>query len=73
MGIATFIFTFILTIVEVSAGYIGELWGLRESLLVLAIGSAPIAIYLLVLWGRELDKETAESSKAKKQRTLKIF
>ncbi len=73
MGIATFIFTFILTIVEVSAGYIGELWGLRESLLVLAIGSAPIAIYLLVLWGRELDKEKAESSKAKKQRTLKIF
>ena len=73
IGIATFIFTFILTIVEVSAGFIGQLWGLRESLLVLALGSSPMAIYLLVMWGRMVDKDRAESPKLKKQRTLKTF
>ncbi|HUU07675.1 MAG TPA: hypothetical protein VMW88_04620, partial [Thermoplasmata archaeon] len=57
IAIATFMFTFILTAVEVSSGWVATAWGLTESLLVLALGSAPIAVLLMVLWNRQVDAE----------------
>jgi len=69
MSIASFMFTGILTVVEVAAGWVATYWGLKTSLLILAVGTAPISIYLLVLWTRELDKESA--ARVKYQRVLK--
>lgn len=64
MAIATFTFTLLLVAVEVGAGYVATAWGLIESLLVLAVLSAPIAVALLVLWGKELEKERASGISA---------
>jgi MFS family permease len=62
IAIATFMFTFILTAVEVASGYIATAWGLTESLVVLAITSAPIAVLLMVLWNRAIDAERSIES-----------
>lgn len=59
MAIATFTFTTLLVAVEVGVGYIATAWGLIESLMLLAVLSAPIAVALLIMWGRELDREQA--------------
>jgi MFS family permease len=59
MAIATFTFTALLVIVEVGIGYVASAWGLIESLMLLAIVSTPVAVVLLVMWGRELDREKA--------------
>jgi MFS family permease len=69
MSIASFMFTGILTVVEVAAGWVATYWGLKTSLLILALGTAPISIYLLTLWNRELDKEN--SARVRYQRVLK--
>ena len=60
ISIATFIFTIVLVLVEVGAGFMASAWGLIESLFVLTLCTAPIALILIVLWNREVDR--AESS-----------
>lgn len=56
IAIASMLFTLLVVVVEVATGYIASLWGLEESLLVLACCVAPIGAVLLVLWSREVDK-----------------
>jgi MFS family permease len=57
VSIATFVFTIILVLVEVGAGFMASAWGLIESLFVLTLCTAPIALILIVLWNREVDRE----------------
>jgi len=52
-------FTVLLVIVEVASGWVASAWGLKESLLVLAIASAPVAVVLLLLWSKEVDASRA--------------
>ncbi len=54
-ALATFIFTAVLVVIEVASGWVATAWGLRESLLVLALASTPVALYLLGIWSREVD------------------
>jgi hypothetical protein len=56
VSIATFIFTIVLVLVEVGAGFMASAWGLIESLFVLTLCTAPIALILIVLWNREVDR-----------------
>lgn len=69
VAIATFMFTGILTVVELGAGWLGEQIGLVESLAILAVASAPFMVYLLYIWDVEARKDTA--SKRKLMRVLK--
>ena len=55
VAIATLLFTAVLTVVEVSAGWVASEFGLTTSLLVLALAATPIGFYLLMLWNREVD------------------
>jgi MFS family permease len=57
MAIAVFTFTIILVGFEVAFGYMASAWGLIESLMTLAIVTAPLAAVLLLLWSKEVDKE----------------
>jgi len=65
VALATFIFTVLLVAVELASGWVASAWGLRESLLVLAVGSAPVAILLLMLWNREVDASKASGAAQK--------
>ena len=62
MAIATFTFTLLLMIVEIGAGYVATEWGLIESLMVLALTTAPVALVLMILWNREIEREKAETT-----------
>ena len=44
--------------------------GTRETMALLAVAVAPIGLYLILLWRRELD---AESKRKKRIRTLRQF
>jgi MFS family permease len=69
VAIASLIFTAVLTAVELPAGWLAEEIGMRTTMAILAVAVAPIGLYLLVLWNREVDKSII----AKKYRTLKQF
>jgi len=69
VGIATFIFTVLLTAVEVPSGWLATEFGARNTMLILALACAPIGFYLLSIWNKEVDKEKRE----KRVRTLKRF
>jgi len=69
VAIATFIFTAALTAVEIPSGWLASTYGARETMLILAIACAPIGIYLLSIWNKEIDREKSE----KKVRILKQF
>ncbi len=56
MAIASMMFTVAVVVVEVMTGWIASLWGLEESLLVLALAIAPVGTLLLVLWSKEVNK-----------------
>lgn len=56
MAIASMLFTVAVVMVEVSTGWIASVWGLEESLMVLALATAPVGVLLLWLWGKEVDK-----------------
>ncbi|MEW5747369.1 MAG: MFS transporter [Candidatus Thermoplasmatota archaeon] len=56
IAIASMLFTLLVVVVEIGTGWIAELWGLEESVLVLACCVAPIGAVLLILWNREVDK-----------------
>ncbi|UCE80279.1 MAG: MFS transporter [Methanobacteriota archaeon] len=57
MAIAVFTFTALLVVVEIGIGFVASAWGLINSLLLMAILSTPIAVLLLVMWSREVDRE----------------
>ncbi len=69
VAIANLIFTAVLTAVELPAGWLAEEIGMRTTMAILAVAIAPIGIYLLIQWNKEVDK----SASAKKYRTLKQF
>ena len=56
IAIASMLFTLLVVVVELTTGWIASLWGLEESLMVLACAVAPIGVALLLLWSREVDK-----------------
>jgi len=60
MAIASMIFTAVLTVVEIGSGKVADIWGLQTSLLVLAIGIAPVGILLMLLWNKEVDQADAD-------------
>ena len=67
VAIASLLFTIFLTIIELPAGLVASAWGIRNTMMILALGCAPIGFYLLALWNREVDA----SKKTKRQRVLK--
>ncbi len=67
VSIAAFLFTFVLAPIEIGFGFIATEWGTRESLLVLAAALAPVGLYLLTVWNKEVDI----SRRSKRVRTLK--
>ncbi|UCE45128.1 MAG: MFS transporter [Methanobacteriota archaeon] len=69
VSIATFMFTAVLVAVEVLAGFLASAWGLIESLFVLTLATAPIAVILLLLWSREIDREKKARLDASWERT----
>jgi len=69
VAIASLIFTAVLTAVELPSGWLAEEMGVRNTMAILAVSVAPVGLYLLMLWNREVD----ESAAAKKYRTLKQF
>ncbi len=64
IAIATFMFTFTLAITEVASGYVATEWGLPESLALLAIITAPVAIILMLMWNKTVDAERAAGTSA---------
>lgn len=56
IAIASMLFTLSVIVVELSTGWIASVWGLEESLLVLACAVAPLGAILLILWSREVDR-----------------
>lgn len=56
IAIASMLFTLLIVVAEVMTGWIESLWGLEESLLVLALAIAPVGFILLVLWNKEVDR-----------------
>jgi len=63
MAIASMMFTVAVVVVEVCTGWIAAMWGLEESLLVLALASTPLGISLLVLWRKEVRKFSRPSTR----------
>lgn len=57
MAISVFIFTSLLVVFEVGFGYMASVWGLVESIMVMAMMTIPLASALLWLWSKEVDKE----------------
>lgn len=58
-AISSVMFTAILVTVETSAGFVAEAWSIQGSVLLIALGSLPIALFLLLTWGRLIDSERA--------------
>jgi len=56
IAIGTFIFTAVLTVVEVSSGWAATQWGTPWTMMILAIALTPIGVLLLWAWFREVDK-----------------
>ena len=67
MAIASLIFTAVLTAVELPSGWLAEELGMRATMAILAVSIAPVGLYLLLLWSREVD------SSKKRTRTLRQF
>jgi len=67
VAIASLIFTAVLTAVELPSGWLANEIGTRETMVILAVVVAPIGLYLLLLWNREVDK----SCDVERVRTLK--
>jgi len=73
IAIATFLFTLLLAVVEIPAGWYATGSGMRETLLILAICITPIGIYLLRKWYKEVNRLPSEAQLLRKTRTLKRF
>lgn len=59
IAIASMLFTVFVVVTEVAVGWIGLIWGLEESLLVLAVAVAPVGVFLIIQWMKEVDKFAA--------------
>ena len=70
VSIATLLFTLVLAPIEIGFGFVATEWGTRESLLILALAAAPVGLFLLSIWFKEVD---LSKQKAKKVRALKQF
>jgi len=70
VSIATLLFTLVLAPIEIGFGFVATEWGTRESLLLLALVAAPVGLFLLSIWFKEVD---LSKQKTKKIRTLKQF
>lgn len=68
VALSSMIFTVFLTAVELPSGWLANEFGTRETMALLAVAVAPIGLYLILLWRRELD---AESKRKKRIRTLR--
>lgn len=67
VAIGNFIFTAVLTVVELSSGWAATQYGTPQTMLMLAIALTPVGTLLLWAWFREVDK----SKEAPHIRTLK--
>ncbi len=70
VSIATLLFTVVLAPIEIGFGFVATEWGTRESLLILALVAAPVGLFLLSIWFKEVD---LSKQKTKKIRSLKQF
>jgi MFS family permease len=59
IAISSMLFTLFVVVAEVLVGWIALLWGLEESLIVLAMAITPVGLFLIVQWMREVDKFAA--------------
>jgi ABC-type glycerol-3-phosphate transport system permease component len=57
MAIAAFTFTSLLVVIEVGFGYMASTWGLVESIMAMTLMTIPLAVFLLLQWSKEVDKE----------------
>ena len=57
MAIAAFTFTSLLVVIEVGFGYMASAWGLVESIMVMTLMTIPLAVFLLLQWSKEVDRE----------------
>ncbi|OGS56545.1 MAG: hypothetical protein A3K60_06805 [Euryarchaeota archaeon RBG_19FT_COMBO_56_21] len=69
IAIGTFIFTAVLTVVEISSGWAATKWGTPQTMLLLGIALSPVGILLLWAWFRQVDKATQRPQ----MRALKHF
>jgi MFS family permease len=68
VSIATLLFTLVLAPIEIGFGFVATEWGTRESLLILALVAAPVGLFILSIWFKEVD---LSKQKTKNIRTLK--
>jgi hypothetical protein len=69
MAIGMFIFTAVLTVVEVSSGWAASQWGTPQTMLILGIALTPVGILLLWAWFKEVNK----ANRPNQVRVLKQF
>ena len=55
VAISSLLFTLLLTLVELPAGWVASDWGVRNTMMALALAVMPVGLYLLVIWNREVD------------------
>jgi MFS family permease len=68
VALASLIFTVLLTAVELPSGWLANEFGTRETMALLAAAVAPVGLYLILLWNKEVDAEAK-----RRVRTLKKF
>lgn len=56
IAIASLLFTVFLVAIELPSGWFATKFGIRETMLVLAVAIAPIGFLLLRIWNKEVDK-----------------
>lgn len=64
IAIATLLFTVFLVAIELPSGWFATSYGMRTTMMVLAIGATPVGLYLLRLWSREVDAEAEKDAHA---------
>lgn len=73
ISIATFLFTLLLALVEIPAGWYAQQSNLRETLLIMALILAPIGAYLLHRWFKEVDRIPGSGETLPRTRVLKKY
>ncbi len=73
ISIATFLFTLLLALVEIPAGWYAQESNLRETLLIMALILAPIGAYLLHRWFREVDRIPGSAEPLPRTKELKKY
>ncbi len=60
VAIASLLFTIFLVAIELPSGWFADRFGTRETMLAMAVGVAPFGLYLLKVWGEEVDASTPQ-------------